>query len=226
MRFLHQAYATTFLLLASGPALAETHQCNDPLLSVAASAVEVAELVCRAASGAKALMVSCGLDQTAPIMIEVVDVALHPSFGACMAVYDQRTGCLQVTDIDRLPTLLPAGDARAALPAEVLFSASIAHELAHALLQQTAGETQIAGTEQEFVANAFEMQSLAPEWRDLLLNAKPVKPPGSLSLVHLSIYALDPRAFANNAWLVFNQDVMGCSLIQKISEGKLRFPRR
>ena len=225
MRTVGLLIPVAYLFLCSSSLLAEIRQCRDPLLSVQANSDEAAEIVCTAASAAKALMASCGLRQTHPINIEVVKAAKHPSFGDCLAVFDQRTGCLQVVDIDRLPALLMAGDPRSALPPEVLFSASITHEMAHALLQQSAGDIQIAATEQEFVANAFEMQSLEPKWRDLLLKSHPIKPPGSLGLVHLSIYALDPRAFANNAWMVFDQDVMGCSLIQKISEGRFRFPR-
>jgi hypothetical protein len=225
MRTVYLAFVAMCLVQSIGAAFAGSRDCDDPLLSVQAKSDDLVEMVCNAASAAKALLVSCGLEQTHPIDIEVVDAAQHPTFGDCMAVFDQRTGCLQLTDIDRLPLLLPAGDARSDLPPEVLFSATITHEMAHALLQQSAGDVQIAATEQEFVANAFEMQSFDPKWRDLLLQSHPIKPPGSLGLVHLSIYALDPRAFANNAWVVFDQDVMGCSLIKKISEGKFRFPR-
>lgn len=225
MRRIGLLCAAACLLLSSGGALTEIRHCPDALLSVQARSDAVAEMVCTAASAAKALLASCGLRQTYPIDIEVVNASQHPSFGDCLAVFDQRTGCLQVTEIDRLPALLAADDPRSALPPEVLFSAAITHEMAHALLQQTAGELRIAATEQEFVANALEMQSLAPEWRDLLLQSHPVKPPGSLDLVHLSIYALDPRAFANNALVIFDQEAMGCALVRRISEGQFRFPR-
>lgn len=225
MRTVNLLCAMALLAFSSAAGLTDVYQCGDPLFSARATTDELAEAVCIAAIEAKELLVSCGLTQTQAINIEVVDIAQHPSFGNCMALFDQQTGCIQVTDIQRLPSLIPAGDPRSALPPEVLFSAAIAHELAHALLQQTAGSIEIAATEQEFVANAFEMQSLDPKWRDLLLQANPVKPPGSLGLVHLGIYALDPRIFANNAWMVFDQEVMGCSLVRNIAQGNFRFPR-
>ena len=56
--------------------------------------------------------------------------------------------------MDRLPTLLPASDARAALPPEILFSASIAHELAHALLQQQAVVDSVEASDAEAGAEA------------------------------------------------------------------------
>lgn len=196
------------------------------MLSVDARNDALAAQACDAATEAKALLLSCGVVQTDPIHISVVDHAMHPSFGECLAVFDQRTGCLEVTDIANQASHLPANDARAALPPEVLFAATITHEVTHALLQQAAGAVQVAATEQEFVANAMEMQSLDPASREMLLQASPVAPGGALSLVHLSIYALEPRAFANNAWLLFDRPEMGCALVQKIIEGKYRFPRR
>ncbi|THD84417.1 hypothetical protein E7811_01300 [Aliigemmobacter aestuarii] len=214
------------LSLVPDVAPAEIRVCDDPELTVAAESESLSAKVCAAAIGAKALIGSCGLEQRYPIHIAVVERAMHPSFGNCLAVFDQRTGCLQVSDIDGMPGLLADGDARRAMPPEALFAATITHEMAHALLQQSAGEVEIAATEQEFVANAFEMESLDPVWRDMLLATHPVPPQGSMSLVHISIYALEPRAFANNAWTLFHREEIGCSLIRKIADGKFRFPRR
>lgn len=224
---LHARYALTVSALLPVPdlAFAALHVCDDPMLSVQADTERVGELACNAATSAKTLLSSCDLAQDRPINIAVVDIAQHPTFGDCLATFDQQTECLAVTDLDRMSSLLPIGDPRSALPPDVLFAAAITHEMAHALLQQSAPERQIAATEQEFVANALEMESLEPQWRNLLLDAYPIDPPGSLSLVHLTIYALEPRGFANNAWLVFDQDVMGCTLVQKIAAGEFRFPR-
>lgn len=226
MRDFLSAAVMAGVFLSPGIALAEIHACDDPDLTVDAGTDAIAEMVCEAAIKAKALIGSCGLEQQYPIHIAVVEHATHPSFGDCLALFDQRTGCLEVSRIDRMPSLLPPGDARSALPPEVLFAATITHEMAHALLLQSAGEVEIAATEQEFVANAFEMEALDPVWRDSLLASHPVPPQGAMSLVHLSIYALEPRAFANNAWSLFHREEIGCSLVQKIAQGKFRFPRR
>jgi hypothetical protein len=204
---------------------AEVVKCADPLLSADAANDDIANLVCSAAIQAKALFASCGLEQQEPITIQVVEAAMHPSFGTCLAIFDLRSGCLQVTDIAGLQALLPEGDPRATLPSEVLFAAAITHEMAHAVVQQAAGEIAIGGAEQEFIANAFEMASLDPSLRDVLLAADPVDPDGALSLVHLSIYALAPRVFANNAWALFDREEFGCSFVQKIVAGEYRFPR-
>lgn len=214
--------------LSSGmsPALsAEVFACPDPLLTVQAGTAPLAERVCEAAA-AKALLLSCGLSQPDPIRVEVVPVAVHPGFGACVAVFDPGTGCLQVTEMERLATLLPATDARGGLPPEADFAPAIAHAMAHALVQQSAAGIVIVATEQEFVASAIETETLDPALRAILLEADPVAPGGALSLVHLGIYGLAPRAFANNAWLLFRREEMGCALIRAIVAGAFQFPRR
>lgn len=214
------------LVLISTSLRAEIVTCADPALLVDSEGEDMAGRVCAAAIAAKALLSECGLVQTAPIVTRVVDSAEHPTFGACAALFDLESGCIEVTGPDRLPALLPEGDARAELPPEVLFAAAITHEFAHVLVQQTAGEVNIGAAEQEFVANAFEMASLEPQWREMILSADPVDPHGAISLVHLSIYALAPRVFANNAWMLFDRPEFGCALVQKIVAGEYRFPRR
>jgi hypothetical protein len=211
-------------LVDSRPVTAEKWPCDDVYLSTDAQSEYVADLVCEAAVRAKAFLQSCGLVQTSAINIEVVESAIHPGFGECMALFDKRTGCLQVTDPGRLPLLLPENDARAALPPDILFASTITHELAHALLHQSAGAIAVGPTEQEFVANAMEMAVLDPHWRDVLLGANPAKPGGSVGLINQGIYALAPRVFANNAWQYFQREEIGCALVQKIAAGQFRFP--
>lgn len=223
-------YQFYFILLAvltvsASLAFAEPRDCVDPLVSADVESDEMADEVCNAAVRAKALLGSCGLTQNYPINIEVVERAIYPSFGDCMAVFDKRNGCLQVTEPARLPLLLSSDDARSLLPPEVLFAGLITHELAHALVEQSAGQVRIGPAEQEFIANALEMESLNSEWRDILLAADPVNPSGSLELVNLGIYALAPRLFANNAWQLFHQEGNGCSLVQKLVRGEYKFPR-
>ncbi len=219
------ALLPAIVALSVPPALSEPSPCEDPLIRVDAAEPETAVMTCEAAGRAKTLLGTCGLTQTSAIEIAIVDVATHPSFGTCMAVFDHEAGCLRVTDPGRLSALLPDGDARAQLPPSVLFGGVVAHELAHALLDQSSVGIDLGPAEEEFVANAFELESLDPEWRRVLLDADPVDPTGSEGLVHPAIYALAPRVFANNAWSLFHRDGNGCALVEKIASGTFRFPR-
>jgi hypothetical protein len=212
------------LAMAPGAAAAVELACDDPRISVMARDEALARTACAAAEDARDLMATCGLVQQAPLKISVVRTARHPGFGTCLATYDKTSGCLEITELEGILPLLEGKDARAALPPDVLFRAITAHELAHAFVAQSTAGVQIGPAEHEFIANVFEMMSFDPEWRELLLDAHPVDPPGALSVVHPTIYALSPRAFANNAWRVFQAKGNGCDLIQRIIAGKFLFP--
>ncbi len=182
----------------------------------------LAEMTCEAAAAAKALMAPCGLVQTAPIRISVVKSAEHPSFGTCLAIYDARSGCLEVTEPEGILPLLAGRDARDALRS-MCFRALTVHELAHAFTAQTAGDIAIGPAEQEFIANVFEMMSLPPQWREQMLAAHPVDPPGAAGSASQRLRAC-ARAFASNAWRLFEAKGNGCALVQRIVTGEFAFP--
>jgi len=213
--------AIAAVLCAPSAGLAD---CGDPLIAVTAPDAALADLVCEAVTVAKTRLAACGLAQTSPIHISAVDRAMHPTFGACLATYTPGTASLQVTRPDQLSEVMVTNDARRALPPDILFTSLVLHELTHALVQQTAGAVEIGPGEHEFIANALEMDSLPERWRDVLLAARPIAPPGKADLVHPMIYALDSRAFANNAWVLFHAEGNGCDLVQRILTGAFRFP--
>ena len=99
--------------------------CADPGLSASARSAALAAEACAAGTEAKRSLTTCGLTQTQPIRIAVVEQAMHPSFGACLAVYDVRAGCLEITEPERIAPMLAGRDARADLPAEEVFDALI-----------------------------------------------------------------------------------------------------
>lgn len=215
----------TCVALSASPMSAETLACDDVLIEVEAQEDDLAVATCAVVARAKVLLGSCELTQRSPIRISIVESAIHPSFGECMAIFDPDSSCIQITNPNRYSELLSEDDARFHLPPDVIFAAVIVHEMAHALVYQSAGELTVGTAEQEFIAHAFEMESIDPEWRDTLLEADPVNPSGSVDLVHPAIYALAPRAFANNAWRVFRREGNGCALVQKIISGAYMFPR-
>lgn len=222
------AVRLAFLVLALSalPSFAEPRVCPDAMITVEANEDQKAEMVCASVERAKALLESCGLTQLSPIRVAIVERAVHPAFGECMATYDVRNQCLQVTEPDRLPELLGDRDTRSLLPTDVLFAAIITHEIAHALVHQSTAERVVSAADQEFIANALEMESIDPEWRELLLAADPVNPSGDAGLVSSGIYVLAPRVFANNAWRLFRREGNGCTLVQKIVLGTYTFGKR
>ena len=73
------------------------------------------------------------------------------------------------------------------------------------------------------VAAALELEYLADDWRNVLLQASPVSLPPKVGLIDIWIYGLAPRKFATNAWQHFQQDDHGCALVREIVEGQFSF---
>lgn len=110
-------------------------------------------------------------------------------------------------------------------PKDVLLRSLLTHEMAHALAFQTSGGREIAVVDHEYTAAAMGLELMAPEWRDVLIEAAPVSLPSNEVLFHIRIYATAPRNFAVNAWRHFSLPQNGCGLIQRIVEGDASFAK-
>ena len=196
--------------------------CADGFLSVAASTPEAARFACGTAIDGKAEIVACGLEQRRPIRIELVDRLEHPA-AECLAAYNCADEVIQVTDPAAIDGLLGPDSPYRRLPVDGVFRAILTHELAHALLSQSAEGRDIAFVDHEYVAAALELESLEPEWRAALIEAAPVALPATTGLISPLIYALAPRSFATNAWEFFHAEPDGCARIREIAGGTFTF---
>ncbi len=146
-------------LLTSTPtsiaAASEHFTCADPQLSVTSGSPELASLACEFATHAKERIVACGLSQSRPIKIVIVD-KIDQDLGACLATYDCATDILQIADPVSIAATLKDDNPYSALPEEVVFQALISHEMAHALLEQSSVGTDLAFVDHEYVAAAME----------------------------------------------------------------------
>jgi hypothetical protein len=209
------------LPLARG-AVAHEMVCADGLLSVVAATPELATDACAAALGARARITACGLDQRRPIRIELIGRLEHPA-ADCLASYSCSEEVIRVTDPAAIPGVLEPDSPYARLPPEVVFQALVAHELAHALLAQSAAGREIAFVDHEYVAAALELDILDPGWRTVLIEASPTGSPPTLGLISPMIYALAPRTFAANAWSFFDAEPDGCARVRAIARGEFTF---
>ena len=212
-------------LLAGSPAHSETLECSGITINFDAEYRELADATCDAVTEAKFLMAECDLIQREHFDIVISESARHPAYGDCLGYYDSRSGCLEVTRPEKYTELFSEGDARALLSESAVYASVVVHEVAHAFLEQTEHAQRLSPAEHEFVASVFEMASFDPEQRAILLREDPVKTAGSLDLVHPAIYTLAPRAFANNAWNLFQREEYGCQMIQRIVSGEFQFPK-
>jgi hypothetical protein len=204
------------------PAAGEPRMCADANLSVAAAAPEAAELACRLAVDAKAVIEACGLIQTRPIRIELVAALDHGS-GACLGASDCEARVIRVVAPDHLAGTVALEPPYSLFPAEVLFRALIAHELAHALLSQAGQGVDLAFVDHEYVAAVMELETMALEWREVYFAAAPVGLPPKPGLISPMIYGFAPRKFAVNAWQFFRAEPDGCARVREIAAGTFSF---
>ncbi len=194
--------------------------CDDPGFRVDATDASEQDVICAAAADARRALETCGLAQTAPITIEVVDSPIH-NIGQCLAAFDCERDRIQIIGRTLLREYLEPEDAYAALPDDVVFRSLLTHEMAHAFVSQTSGDRRIAPVDHEYIANALELKALAPADRDVLLDAVDLEPPITAGEINIFIYGIAPRRFAAAAYLYFEDH--GCETIAGILDGSASF---
>lgn len=207
------------------PARSDPAACPDGSFRVETGSAALAAEVCALAPRIRDDLEACGLTQSRPLSVEIVEGLSHP-LGTCLAWYDCDLDLIRLTDPASYGAVLEASHPYAALPAPVLFRAVLTHEMTHALLTQGAGGRAIAPVDQEYVAAAMELDLMEPEWREVLLEAAPVELPPRAGLIDIWIYRLEPRKFATNAWQHFSLPQNGCGLVRRIAAGEVSLGRK
>ena len=171
------ARVTALLCLALAmPALADPQDCDGGAFTIEAPTAALSVTICDALLEARDALLACGLEQSRPITVEVMSGISHP-IGECLSYYECDFDTIRVTAPDALADALSTGDAYSVLPPEVLLTSLLTHELAHALVAQSAGDRRINIVDQEYIAAALELENMDPGWRDALIRAAPVSLP-------------------------------------------------
>ena len=198
--------------------------CPDPMFSVEAAGIAMTQRLCIMAAEIRGRLEGCGLRQTRALSIEVVDELSHP-LGNCLAYFDCDFDLVRITNPDAYDVLMTEDQPYAVLPADVTLQALLTHELAHALVHQTAGDRLVPMVDQEYIAAAMELEHMDAAWRDVLLSRAPVDLPPKVGLIDIWIYGFAPRKFGVNAWQHFSLPESGCSLVEDIVSGAVSFSK-
>lgn len=209
----------------TGPIAAEPVQCEGGMFAVEPAGHGLSARVCQIVLDARDQLAQCGLVQTQAVTVQIVEGYAQPDI-KCLASLDCAQGVIRVADPKSYAGLLEEGDPYALLPADVLLQALLTHELAHALVEQTADGRKVAIVDQEYIAAAMELEFLDEPWRTTLVEASPPPDPPALGLIDFWIYGLEPRQFATNAWRHFSLPENGCPLVGRIVSGDYTFGRR
>lgn len=217
--------AFLFFCMSVSPTFGGPLPCSASMFMVDAKEDAMANHLCAMATEIRGKLESCGLKQSRPLKIEMVAEIVHP-LGKCMAYFDCEYDLVRVTDPSAWHLLLEEHQSYAKLPVEVTLRAVLTHEIAHALVIQTAGDRKVSMVDQEYIAAAMEIEFMDDVWRNLLLAATPMELPPKEGLIDIWIYGFAPRKFGVNAWQHFNLPENGCSLVQKIVEGDASFSKK
>lgn len=212
------------LSLPGAASAANPEDCGDGAFAIEAPTPELGDRICTDLLDARDLLLSCGLVQSHPIAVEVVAAMSHP-IRSCMSYFDCDFNVINIMDPAGFDDAMEPGTPYSLLPSDVLLDALLTHELAHALVVQTAGDRQIDIVDQEYIAAALELEHMDAEWREVLLEAAPVRLEPTAGLVDILIYGLSPRKFATNAWQHFHLEENGCPLVGDIVQGRFTFAR-
>ncbi|MBF9059635.1 hypothetical protein HKCCSP123_10625 [Rhodobacterales bacterium HKCCSP123] len=217
----HVLRLAALVLALAGPAAAQVTDCAEGQVAIGGAPPALAEDLCRISHEAITTMTACSLGQTRPIRVDVVDEVPHP-FATCLAAFDCDYDRVRIVIRDDYAGLVEAADPYAQLPPEVLVRTLLTHELAHALVFQTAAGREIALTDHEYIAAAMELEQMHPEWRALVLDAAGFTAPAE-GRINIWIYRMSPRRFSANAWLHFKAPGNGCALVGDIIAGRRSF---
>ncbi|MGC9369718.1 MAG: DUF6639 family protein [Paracoccaceae bacterium] len=216
--------ASLFGALAA-PLQAEALLCRGGEVTVESPDHDGAALVCDLIEDVRPIMAACGLEQDAPLTIQLVTEITHAT-GAMVGSYTADSNAILLTHPDHLSEVIAADHPFSRLPPPVTFRSLLVHELSHAFLDQAECTRQRCVAEHEYVAYAMQLYVLTPEAREMLIGDYRTDKTFGVEILNDFIALSDPLFFASRVWEHFSQPENGCEFIRKIKSGKvdLRLP--
>lgn len=205
-----------------GAAAGEGLICPNPMISVVAEDPDLSAQVCAIVDSVRPNLAQCGLNQTAPLTIEVADEPLFIHGDApCLGLFDCAGSRIMVSHPDQLGDILGPDHPFAEIPAADLFASLIAHELSHAFLDQNLGGAELPGAAHEYLAYAMQFGVLPPDVRQRLLDARPINRPIETVELNDTLALGAPSVFALKAWRHFSTPGNGCDFVGKLIRGEV-----
>lgn len=203
----------------AGPAVAQAVPCPaDARLSIDAETPEQATHVCKVVARLRTPMADCHLEQRRPLVIRIVDELTHPEAG-CMGSYDCRDDSISVAPPETLATRVSDDSIWRRIAPGALFDSLIAHELAHAFLDQAECRGIPCYADHEYIAYAMQIQSLSTKNRAAILQGHKVTDPTDTGRLNDFIAQAAPNHFAQAVWLHFSRPENGCAFVGRLIRG-------
>jgi hypothetical protein len=152
----------------SGPGVIPAQPCAAVPVEVAAATVDEHDLACAAAVEALERFADCGIYLQRPLRIRVGPQTPRTPGRDVLGYFDAADGGLYVREIDSIPALTE-GTPFNQIAHRDFFKSMVVHELVHAVLHQNAGRRTISRAGHEYLAYAFQIDSLGSGARERFL---------------------------------------------------------
>jgi predicted metallopeptidase len=223
LKFIRLPAAAIFALLSSHTVAGGTEigvSCGDAVYVSSTDAAAV-QLVCEAVEEARILNAACGLQQTRPIVIEIV-FEMDPDHKACAAYFDCKTDKLTILSVDALAASENVISVFRNLSAEAYFRSVIIHEMTHAFLNHS-GRDGFSRVAHEYLAYAIQIASLDDTDRETVRSTSTVLS-GDLERINESLLIFGPSQFALRSYQHFALPKNGCTFVGRILDADPTLP--
>ncbi len=189
-------------------------------ITVEAESTALTERACDAAASALEMLQPCGLNVPPGLQISVVD-ALETPHTACLADYDCDLNRIRVLSPAALEPLAETGSAFSIIPQDVLFDSLVAHEMAHALLEEASAPEELPMLSHEFIAYSTQIASMPDIHRERFLATDAASVDGPTeTLVNPFILMMAPDLFAAAAYRQLSPEKDLCSWVDRLLTGE------
>lgn len=209
--------------LTMQPAAAvETGSCSNPNLEVSGASSELRHEVCAGAELALEFLSGYGVQAKYPVRIVVVEQPLRTlTYSACGS-YDSRRDLVEVMSPQAIHKHSPSPKIFYQKLDRVQYRGIVAHEVAHALMQQNSQVLPLPlGTAaQEYLATVTQLSIMPPAIRDHVIRTAGVGPWKSGDVISCTYMAMAPACFAVKSYLHFRQHPDPAQFVNKLLRSK------
>ena len=196
--------------------------CPQVPIDVTAFSPHERHFVCSAAADALKLLGRCRIAPRWTLHVEIMREVRHPLGRIVLGLLDtrrQRVLITQEANIDSLIEQTPY----AALPRRDFYRSLIVHEVVHGVMDQNLKRAASSHAAYEYPAYALQIESLAPDVRDMFLRAFDQPAIKSDALFNDIILFFDPYVFAARAYHHFNASPDGCVRLNAVLQDAAGF---
>jgi hypothetical protein len=198
-------------------------QCSGIPVSVHAHRASEGDTICRAANYVVRLLQSCGIEAKSALKIQIVQ-DLVANEGRAYGCFDRSTGVIQLLTLDRCAERLKADASRSGLDPTDYFRSIAVHEVAHGILAQQEGASELPLIAHEYLAYALQIDSMSPSSKQALLEPLHGRGRLSIELPHEILLMMNPVVFGAISYLHFKNSDQ-CGTIRSVLRGEVIFPR-